>query len=593
MASRIKSQQQNQKSLPGYTVLARRYRSRDFDEIIGQEPIARTLQNAIKTNRTAHAYLFCGTRGVGKTSMARIFARVLNAVDGLSQKKEIGESILRGEDLDVIEIDGASNRGIDEARNLIAGAGLSPTRSPYKIYIIDEVHMLTTPAFNALLKTMEEPPSHVKFILCTTEPHKVPATIQSRCQRFDFRAIPTVKIAEQLKMILKEEGLSADDEVIAQVARLGNGSMRDALSLMDRLLAGGERKITMELVEEMLGLPDHSLIHELVDALVASDPKAALDRGAELLGRGATVEQALELLAEHFRNLMIIAACGEEVEFLDLTEEHKKAAASQAANFDAPTLVHLIAICDAVSRNARTSAASRALFDAAVVRMALSRQFADTSAGGLAKPQTAGARLPGDGESKKKAPDVIAVPQRVRAAKPFAQRSNPPLPQREIRGESDADESVQTRGTLNTLPQRERERVAAISEVKPVADDDLWPHVLEVASRSIGDKTRTEHLVFQSFDGRTLKLSIDDSGADIARYLSRETDRIADLVKRATGRTVRIELDTARFESRASDAPPSAAASGSTPPIIQKAIDLFDATLVSVDEIKPTSAKSS
>lgn len=566
MAGRPKTQDSTPKTHGnGYTVLARRYRSRDFDEIIGQEPIARTLQNAIKTNRTAHAYLFCGTRGVGKTSMARIFAKALNAVDGLTQKKEIGEAILRGEDLDVIEIDGASNRGIDNARDLIAGASLSPTRSPYKIYIIDEVHMLTKEAFNALLKTMEEPPSHVKFILCTTEPHKVPATIQSRCQRFDFRAIPTPKIAEQLKMILKEEGLSADDEVIAQVARLGNGSMRDALSLMDRLLAGGERKITMELVEEMLGLPDHTLINELVDAIVASDAKAALDRGAELLGRGATVEQALEMLAEHFRNLMIIAACGPEVEFLELTEDSKKAAAKQAVNFDAPTLVHLIAICDAVSRNARTSAAARALFDAAVVRMALSRQFAEVNASGVGtKPQAGAPRLPADGESKKKAAaEVVVVPQPARAADP----------------------------SVRPVHQSQGEPIAAISEVKPLADDDLWPRVLEVASRSIADKTRTEHLVFQSFDGRTLKLSIDDSGADIARYLSRETDRIADLVKRATGKSVRVELDTSRFDARPADAP-APAATASAPPIVQKAIDLFDATLVSVDEIKTVVPKS-
>ena len=157
-----------------YTVLARRYRSRDFGEVIGQDPISRTLQNAIATNRTAHAYLFCGTRGVGKTSMARIFARALNRDEALTEGDAIGDAILRGEDLDVIEIDGASNRGIDDARDLIAGAGLAPTRGKFRIYIIDEVHMLTTPAFNALLKTMEEPPSHVKFILCTTEPHKVP-----------------------------------------------------------------------------------------------------------------------------------------------------------------------------------------------------------------------------------------------------------------------------------------------------------------------------------------------------------------------------------------------------------------------------------
>ncbi|MCI0366335.1 MAG: DNA polymerase III subunit gamma/tau, partial [Phycisphaerales bacterium] len=378
MADRTKEAQASKsKQQSGYTVLARRYRSRDFDELIGQEPIALTLQNAIKTNRTAHAYLFTGTRGVGKTSMARIFAKALNATDDLKEKDAIAEAILRGDDLDVIEIDGASYRGINEARELIAGAGLSPARSPYKIYIIDEVHQLTKDAFNALLKTMEEPPAHVKFILCTTEPQKVPATIQSRCQRFDFRTIPTPKIAQQLKRILEEEGIKAGDDVIAQVARLGNGSMRDALSILDRLLAGGEHTLKMDLLEQMLGLPDHTLVVELVDAIISSDPRAALDRGAQLLARGATVEQALEMLTDHLRDLMIISACGDQADFLDLSDEGRRVASTQAASFDAPALVHMIALCDSVARNARNSAAARALYDAALVRLSQSQRFAD------------------------------------------------------------------------------------------------------------------------------------------------------------------------------------------------------------------------
>ena len=244
-----------------YTVLARRYRSQTFDGVVGQDPIARTLRNAIDTDRTAHAYLFCGTRGVGKTSMARIFARELNISNDLLEVKAIGDAILRGDDLDVIEIDGASNRGVQEARDLIAAAGLAPARCKYRIYIIDEVHMLTTPAFNALLKTMEEPPSHVKFILCTTEPHKIPATIQSRCQRFDFRTIPTAKIADHLSYILAQEGVDADPEVVANVSRLGNGSMRDALSILDRLLSGGSKTIASDEMEELLGLPDRKTAH--------------------------------------------------------------------------------------------------------------------------------------------------------------------------------------------------------------------------------------------------------------------------------------------------------------------------------------------
>ena len=238
-----------------YTVLARRYRSRDFGEVVGQEPIARTLQNAIAAGRTAHAYLFCGTRGVGKTSLARIFARALNRNAALSEGDEIGEAILRGEDLDVIEIDGASNRGIDDARDLIAGAGLAPTRGEFRIYIIDEVHMLTTPAFNALLKTMEEPPSHVKFILCTTEAHKVPQTIQSRCQRFYFRNIPTREIARHLGEVSRCEGIEVTEDVLLSVARLANGSMRDGLSLLDRLLAAADGRVDAAVLEAVFGLP--------------------------------------------------------------------------------------------------------------------------------------------------------------------------------------------------------------------------------------------------------------------------------------------------------------------------------------------------
>src|ERR1041385_7372108 len=193
-----------------YTVLARRYRSQTFDELVGQEAIAQTLKNAIKTNRVAHAFLFTGTRGVGKTSAARILAKAINCPNRSADGNPCGEcnsckAIARGDDIDVIEIDGASNNSVDQIRELRQSAGIRPARSPFKIYIIDEVHMLTGGAFNALLKTLEEPPEHVKFIFATTDIHKVPATIISRCQRFDFKNIPTAKIAEHLKEVVKEE----------------------------------------------------------------------------------------------------------------------------------------------------------------------------------------------------------------------------------------------------------------------------------------------------------------------------------------------------------------------------------------------------
>ena len=362
-----------------YTVLARRYRSRDFAEVVGQEPIARTLRNAIETGRTAHAYLFCGTRGVGKTSMARILARALNS-PGLSQAAEVGDAIMRGEDIDVVEIDGASNRGIDDARDLIAGAGIAPARGPWKIYIIDEVHMLTVQAFNALLKTMEEPPPHVKFILCTTEPHKVPATIQSRCQRVDFRNIAAPRIVAHLRDVLGRESIQAEDAAVLQVARLANGSMRDALSLLDRLVAAStDGRITQALLAEVLGLPDTAVVSALAAAVGAGDPRAALERAAALLEGGTSVEQALELLADRFRTLMLAAVCGAGSELVELSEEQRAEAAQDAGRFDPATLAHLIAVCDGVLRAAKQSGSPRTLFDAAVVRMALAARFAPSS----------------------------------------------------------------------------------------------------------------------------------------------------------------------------------------------------------------------
>jgi len=374
----------------GYTVLARRYRSTDFDEVVGQEPVAKTLKNAIERGRIAHAYLFTGTRGVGKTSMARILAKALNATPNLVQREQIADAIMRGSDIDVIEIDAASNTGVDNVRELIANASLTPARSPYKIYIIDEVHMLSKQAFNALLKTMEEPPSHVKFILCTTEVQKVPATIQSRCQRFDFRNIPAMRIAAHLREVLRRENLKADEEVIHEVARLAGGSMRDGLSLLDRLISASDGHVTVELLEQALGMPDHALVAKVVDGIVAGDAKAALDATGDLLAHGVSLEQAMDVLIDHLRNVLVISACGAESELVELFGAAKEAAVRHAQSLDAPAIVHMIALCEAAARNIRQSSTGRSLFDAVIVRLALSEQLlsipALLSGGGRSEP---------------------------------------------------------------------------------------------------------------------------------------------------------------------------------------------------------------
>ncbi len=384
-----------------YTALARRYRSRSFDEVVGQEPIARTLKNAIESGRVAHAYLFCGTRGVGKTSMARIFACAINTPKDGEMPEEVVKAIMTGQDQDVIEIDAASNRSVEEARNLIANSIYRPMRGPYKVYIVDEVHMLTREAFNTLLKTMEEPPEHVKFILCTTEAHRVPATIQSRCQRFDFRDIPTTRITAHLAEVCKAEKVKADDELLHAVARLGNGSMRDALSLLDRLLASGEKKLTIALLEELLGLPERELLGRLIDALAGGDARGALEAADALLAKGSGQEVVLESLASRLRDLMVFCACGPQTDLVDSSGDARAEDIARAERFDVAALSHMIAVCESVMRGIRYSALPRALFDAAVVRLAMTESLANVT--DIVTKLGSGAGLAGRGASPKKA----------------------------------------------------------------------------------------------------------------------------------------------------------------------------------------------
>src|SRR6478735_2720118 len=329
-----------------YTVLARRYRSTTFDEVIGQDHVARTLKRAIESERIAHAYLFCGTRGTGKTSTARILAKCLNCerspdntpVTTPCNECESCKGIARGDDIDVIEIDAASNTGVDNVRSIIENAAYRPARSRFKVYIIDEVHMLSKAAFNALLKTLEEPPEHVKFIPATTEAEKVLQTILSRCQRYDFRNIPTREIAGHLREITKREGIEAEEDALLLVAKAGAGSMRDSLSLLDRLLSIGEKKLSVDMIEQLLGLPKAQLMFELAQAIGAGSVKDTLRKSSEMITNGLSADSLVASLVDHLRNLLILRTCGAESELVEVPGGSLKEMAEQTNRSDAGNL---------------------------------------------------------------------------------------------------------------------------------------------------------------------------------------------------------------------------------------------------------------
>ncbi len=364
-----------------YTVLARKYRSQTFDDVVGQDPIAQTLKNAIKTDRVSHAYLFSGTRGVGKTTMARILAKALNclAVDKPTTKPcckcDSCIAINIGEDIDVIEIDGASNNRVDEIRELRENAINRPARSRFKIYIIDEVHMLTTSAFNALLKTLEEPPSHIKFIFATTEPNKVLATIQSRCQRFDFSNIGPASIAGQLKAILEKEKIKYEEDLLLPLAKMANGSMRDGLSLLDRMISTGVEPLNSRILEEFLGCPNSEKVWNLIGQIGDSDPAGTLAAIEDLISTGISEAQVVDSLIDYMRDLMVVKSTGPDSELVILTDQQRKRAGELAEKFDVAALVYNISTLEKLRWTIKNSDSSRALLEASMLRFALSEHF--------------------------------------------------------------------------------------------------------------------------------------------------------------------------------------------------------------------------
>ena len=356
-----------------YQVVALRYRPQQFDSLVGQSHITTALANAITQNRVGHAYLFTGARGVGKTSSARIFAKCLNCEKGPTTEPcnecNICQAVSVGEDVDVLEIDGASNRGIDEIRQLRSNVAVRPSRSRYKVYIIDEVHMLTSQAFNALLKTLEEPPAHVKFIFCTTDPQKIPITVLSRCQRFDFSPVKTDKIADRLREIAKNENVAAEDDALELLARRANGSMRDSQSLLEQLLSFCGDKITVDEVHQLLGTTDVTRIAEIATAMTEKDSAKTLALIHDNLSSGANAGQLADQLLAYFRDMMVThVGCGEDT-LICCSSNETEALSDQGKQFGLDTILMVVQLLDNAVVAMQSSLHARVLLEVAAVKI--------------------------------------------------------------------------------------------------------------------------------------------------------------------------------------------------------------------------------
>ncbi|MHB0959886.1 MAG: DNA polymerase III subunit gamma/tau [Pirellulaceae bacterium] len=550
--------------------MARRYRPKTFEDLVGQGQMIQALVNAINTNRVGHAYLFTGARGVGKTSTARIFAKALNAPNGPTpypdNDSDICQAIDAGEDVDVIEIDGASNRGIDEIRQLRSNANVRPSRARYKIYIIDEVHMLTTAAFNALLKTLEEPPQHVKFILCTTDPQKIPITVLSRCQRYDFAPVDVPSILQRLQHIVTSEQRSAEPEALQILARRAEGSMRDSQSLLEQLLSYCSGTIRVEDVHHMLGSAGSVRLLALTNHLLDHDAAGALAALDEAVAQGVDSGQLAEQLLGYFRDLMAVGV-GCTPDLLRHSSEADYATLQQASQrVGLETTLAAFEILDHAVVRMRQSTQPRTLLEIAVVRIChlenleqlaglidqlRSGQFGSASAARSPAPEPAGSRTEASGPLGSAAVEKKKTPV-----------GNP----------------------------RTGDALAAVSGIPLTADsaDQLWKQVLE----EIGDMTADfasyyDHVAISAPDSLVVHFR---EGYTLQKESCEQPDRKAQLERtlaRILGRPVRIDIAMMPEARQAvAAAPPTMfqlMREKEGHPWVRQAVDLFDAEVIRVE----------
>ncbi len=410
-----------------YQVIARKYRPQAFDELISQEHVKTTLENAITQRRIAHGYIFSGQRGTGKTTVARIFARCLNCEQGPTPtpcgKCASCLEIASGSSMDVIEIDAASNRGINEMRELRESVRFRPARDRYKVFIVDEAHQITSEAFNALLKTLEEPPEWVVFLLCTTESHKIPSTIVSRTQQFSFRSVDFAELVARMEWIMRQEGITADADAVAVLARAGEGSVRDSLSALDQAIACCGNKLDAAEVRALLGMFSLESLGRVTQALATNDSQKMFDVVAELEANGRSLQHFARELARHFRNLLVVKIAGGETRLVAASQAEQQNLAEAAAPFSEDDLTRYLQLSLDLFRDLQSSLQPRLHLEMGLLRMVqagrlvpIEEALANLASGGTAPRAGAPPKpAPPAGVPSKPAPAVLPTPGDLRS----------------------------------------------------------------------------------------------------------------------------------------------------------------------------------
>ena len=589
-----------------YQVLALKWRPAGFEQVVAQDHVTKTLQNAIASGRIANAYLFAGPRGVGKTTTARIFAKALNCKEGPTprpcNKCTNCTEIAEGRSLDVLEIDGASNRGIDEIRNLRENIRYAPSNSKYKIYIVDEVHMLTTEAFNALLKTLEEPPEHVKFIFATTEPHKVPATILSRCQRFDFKRIPVDQIIAQLRLICEKEGIQIDEESLLILAKKADGSLRDAESLLDQLVSFVGAAIRVDQVLDAFSVVSQELYFEFSEILKERDLQKGLRFVDRLINSGYDIKEFLMGLIEHFRNLLFARAL-RDGQLIETSDTFRQRYLKESGDFSEEDLLRYIQILSEAEYAIRRSPNPRIRLEMTVVKLIkLDRSVTleevireleartETAAGkrrveepqaaslfGKTASAAAGTAVPSPKPGQKKSPAAgnraYSEPETSSAAAAASGPAAPPAAGEEPSASSSPESDV-------------------LEEPSPLTLEQI-KHSWNALAQSIQKRRLYVSVFLQegepvSFDGRNLQIGFSRENGFQIEALKRNREVIQQAFRELFGQSVKVSFTRADIQPpkhvEIFDGPsvPERKAPKKIDPMVRRILDMFDGELITV-----------